>query len=200
MAALLPCPSCARHARVSEPTCPFCATPFDDAFRTDEPRPRAPTGRLTRAALFAVGAGGLVAGTLSCASAESAYGGTPGGTLLGRRVAAACRRSDGRARGGRGRRHPRSLDRRRCGRRRRWRGCAYRSVRSGELLRAVRRTGGWPLAGGCLVVVPGSFLREAPMTHARCTRRSLTGRARTTSRTPAARHSPRRTTPPGATA
>jgi hypothetical protein len=79
MAALLPCPSCARHARVSEPTCPFCATPFDDAFRTDEPRPRAPTGRLTRAALFAVGAGGLVAGTLSCASAESAYGGTPEG-------------------------------------------------------------------------------------------------------------------------
>jgi hypothetical protein len=59
MVALRPCPGCARHARVSEPACPFCGARLGEAFRTFVP-PRAPTTRLTRAALAALGAGGVV--------------------------------------------------------------------------------------------------------------------------------------------
>jgi hypothetical protein len=72
---LRPCPSCSRHARVTESTCPFCAAPFDDAFRAERPRPRAPAMRLTRAALLAIGAGGLTAGA-ACGgeTSQGAYG------------------------------------------------------------------------------------------------------------------------------
>jgi hypothetical protein len=60
---LRPCPSCARHARVSEPACPFCGGELGDAFRS-VPSPRAPAvGRLSRAVLFALGAGGLTVAT-----------------------------------------------------------------------------------------------------------------------------------------
>ena len=55
-ATLRPCPACCRHARVSEPACPFCGVLFDSAFGAG-PAPRAPTVRLARAALFALGAG-----------------------------------------------------------------------------------------------------------------------------------------------
>lgn len=51
---LRPCPSCDRHARVSEDTCPFCGAAFDWSFRS-APRPRQPSGRLTRAALVTLG-------------------------------------------------------------------------------------------------------------------------------------------------
>jgi len=51
---LRPCPSCDRHARVSEDACPFCAAAFDGSFRS-APRPRRPSGRLTRAALVTLG-------------------------------------------------------------------------------------------------------------------------------------------------
>jgi|SRR5580692_862329 hypothetical protein len=54
---LRPCPACARHARVSEAACPFCGARLDASFR-DFPRRRAPTVRLSRAALFALGTGG----------------------------------------------------------------------------------------------------------------------------------------------
>jgi hypothetical protein len=74
MIALRPCPSCARHARVSETTCPFCGTRFEKAFRTFT-SPQTPAARLSRAALFAVGAGGIVA---ACGgSAQPAYGAVP---------------------------------------------------------------------------------------------------------------------------
>jgi hypothetical protein len=46
---------------VSEPTCPFCGAPLGEAFRTFA-APRAPTARLSRAALFAVGASGAIVG------------------------------------------------------------------------------------------------------------------------------------------
>jgi hypothetical protein len=46
---------------VTEPVCPFCGRALDDAFRS-APSPQAPAaGRLTRAALFAIGATGLTA-------------------------------------------------------------------------------------------------------------------------------------------
>jgi hypothetical protein len=51
---LRPCPSCARHARVSERACPFCRATFDAAFRTAV-RPKPPSQRLARAALFSLG-------------------------------------------------------------------------------------------------------------------------------------------------
>lgn len=51
---LRPCPSCDRHARVSEDACPFCGAPFNGSFRS-APRPRPPSGRLTRAALVTLG-------------------------------------------------------------------------------------------------------------------------------------------------
>jgi hypothetical protein len=72
---LRPCPSCARHTRVSEPACPFCGHRFDDAFRTAS-SPPAPVRRLNRAALFALGAAGFVPGACS-SSASSAYGAAP---------------------------------------------------------------------------------------------------------------------------
>jgi hypothetical protein len=57
---LRPCPGCLRHVRATEPACPFCRQGLDGAFRS-VPSPRAPTRRLTRAALFALGATGLAA-------------------------------------------------------------------------------------------------------------------------------------------
>jgi hypothetical protein len=60
---LRPCPACSRHVRASEPACPFCERELDAAFRS-VPSPRAPAvARLSRAALFAIGAGGVAAGT-----------------------------------------------------------------------------------------------------------------------------------------
>ena len=82
-AALRSCPACLRHVRVSEPACPFCGGEPGDAFRS-APSPRAPAvGRLSRAALFAIGAAGLI-GAEGC-SAANLYGGTPCvGECLGR--------------------------------------------------------------------------------------------------------------------
>lgn len=53
-ARLLPCPACARHVRVSEEACPFCAAALP-ATMASRPLPRSPTTRLSRAALFALG-------------------------------------------------------------------------------------------------------------------------------------------------
>ncbi len=57
-AQLLPCPSCARHARATDAACPFCGVPLPEAFRS-APRPEPHSARLTRAALFALGSGTL---------------------------------------------------------------------------------------------------------------------------------------------
>jgi hypothetical protein len=74
---LRPCPTCGRHARVSEGGCPFCGQHFDDAFR-EVPAPQPPARRLSRAALFALGSGAVLAPacTSSPASPHSAGGGT----------------------------------------------------------------------------------------------------------------------------
>src|ERR1700679_2314267 len=65
---LVACPSCARHVRVSEAVCPFCATPVPDTTRNLEAR-RPPTERLSRSALYAFGGGGSLAVAAACGGA-----------------------------------------------------------------------------------------------------------------------------------
>jgi hypothetical protein len=73
------CTGCARHIRVSEATCPFCNVVLADSFR--EPRSRATaTGRIGRAALFALGATAVGVAANACSSddtQEVADGGPP---------------------------------------------------------------------------------------------------------------------------
>lgn len=79
---LLQCPSCERHVRASEDACPFCGTQIDDALRISS-APRAPVGRVGRAALLgfaprAAAIGAALATSLGVAgcheSAVPAYG------------------------------------------------------------------------------------------------------------------------------
>jgi hypothetical protein len=75
-ARLRPCPTCARHARVSEEACPFCGHGFADAFRQAlPPQASTPTSarRLTRAAFFALGSGTAVIAP-ACATSPSSSG------------------------------------------------------------------------------------------------------------------------------
>lgn len=72
------CPGCDRHVRVSEAACPFCGSVLSDSFRA-APVPQPPRVRLTRAALFAFGAGslGLTPGCSSTTTPEPLYGAPP---------------------------------------------------------------------------------------------------------------------------
>jgi hypothetical protein len=64
---LAACPFCWRHVRVSEPACPFCGRDLNNASCSVR-GPQVPAvGRLSRAALFALGAGGVMA-TSACGS------------------------------------------------------------------------------------------------------------------------------------
>jgi hypothetical protein len=67
--------------RVSESSCPFCGVALDDSFRS-RPAPRAPAGRLNRAALYALGAAGTFSAAIACGGAiqtgEQADGGGAG--------------------------------------------------------------------------------------------------------------------------
>jgi hypothetical protein len=67
---LAACPSCARHVRVDERRCPFCAAGLPASFG-QAPVVAAPAGRLSRAALYAVSMGAL------SLSAAQACGGSP---------------------------------------------------------------------------------------------------------------------------
>jgi hypothetical protein len=69
---LAPCPSCARHVRVSEQACPFCGAELPAALRATPP-PNMPAARLKRAAVYALGAGALAIN--GCGMAYPAYGG-----------------------------------------------------------------------------------------------------------------------------
>jgi hypothetical protein len=73
---LVPCPACARHVRVSEATCPFCATAMPEA-----PAPVPGTNqRLSRAAAYAftatvaAAAGGALVACSSSSTAVALYG------------------------------------------------------------------------------------------------------------------------------
>jgi hypothetical protein len=82
-ARLLPCPSCARHVRLSDAVCPFCAADLGALPRALPPA-RSPATRLSRAALFAFGtsaaalaACGGTAATTDPPIGLPAYGGPP---------------------------------------------------------------------------------------------------------------------------
>jgi hypothetical protein len=79
---LLACPSCARHVRSTETACPFCATALTASPAGGEPVPaaRVASKRLSRAALFALGA--TAAAAVACSSTTDSntvaiYGGPP---------------------------------------------------------------------------------------------------------------------------
>ena len=72
-ARLLPCPSCARHVRVSEKACPFCSGALS---LTAPPLTRTPIARLSRAALFALGTS--AASIAACTSGTGPVGGDAG--------------------------------------------------------------------------------------------------------------------------
>jgi hypothetical protein len=78
---LLPCPSCARHVRASEPICLFCGAPMP---RESErpPAPVPPKKRLTRATLVAFGASVVAFATVACGgeTSSSDAGATDGGS------------------------------------------------------------------------------------------------------------------------
>jgi hypothetical protein len=71
------CPSCSRHVRVDEPTCPFCSVALDACFRATA-APRQVATRLSRAALYALGASSLtVAACGSTSTVVPPYGQPP---------------------------------------------------------------------------------------------------------------------------
>jgi hypothetical protein len=65
------CPSCSRHVRVDEPSCPFCRTELPSSFR-DVTTPSSPGARLSRAALYALRMGTLSATAAACSSGQPA--------------------------------------------------------------------------------------------------------------------------------
>ena len=82
MTHLVPCPSCERHVRASETTCPFCGSTVD---LSGVPPPALPNRRLGRAALVAFGAT-IAAGvaTTSCGGDTDEPGrGGSGGSAAG---------------------------------------------------------------------------------------------------------------------
>jgi hypothetical protein len=74
---LAPCPTCARHIRVRDSLCPFCGAVLGESFRT-VPAPRALATRLTRAALYALGAGTIGLASACSSSSEPADAGVDG--------------------------------------------------------------------------------------------------------------------------
>ena len=76
---LHPCESCNRHLRASTTECPFCG-----ALRAPTPsiaRAVSPVVRLSRAALFTLGTGGVAVGgamvVVACENQQTLYGGPP---------------------------------------------------------------------------------------------------------------------------
>jgi len=70
---LLPCPSCSRHVRAFEDACPFCAAAL--VAPVSGPAPRTPAQRLSRAALFALGAS--AAAVAACSGSVTPLYGAP---------------------------------------------------------------------------------------------------------------------------
>jgi hypothetical protein len=65
------CPSCERHIRIDEASCPFCASALPQAFREPPAPPRAPD-RLKRAVLV-----GAAAAVTACSDAVTPVYGAP---------------------------------------------------------------------------------------------------------------------------
>ncbi len=73
-ARLVPCTSCARHVRATEEACPFCGVPMHVELECSS-TPVLTRAGLSRAALFALGAGAAV--NLAGCIMNAAYGGPP---------------------------------------------------------------------------------------------------------------------------
>jgi len=70
---LVPCPSCRRHVRSTEQSCPFCASSLPEDLRA-RPNAAPANKRLHRSVLFAAGA---VAGAVVIGACSSSSDGTP---------------------------------------------------------------------------------------------------------------------------
>jgi hypothetical protein len=81
MSALVPCPSCARHVRASEASCPFCASALPEGL-TAVPNT---TRRLSRFAAFTFAAAVVVTGamTVGCSGSDEGGEGQSEGQLGG---------------------------------------------------------------------------------------------------------------------
>ncbi|HXK18945.1 MAG TPA: hypothetical protein VNG33_14135 [Polyangiaceae bacterium] len=78
MTQLIPCPSCNRHVRQAETSCPFCSAELSLGHVPQHPLPRA---RLGRAATFAFGATIVGAAALTgCSSTDDGKTGSKGGS------------------------------------------------------------------------------------------------------------------------
>jgi hypothetical protein len=73
---LEPCPACHRHVSTTEIDCPFCATPLPESLRKLERTPL--RGRLSRAAILAVGATATLTSSCLFLGTSSAYGTSAG--------------------------------------------------------------------------------------------------------------------------
>ena len=67
-ARLLACPGCARHVRVSEPSCLFCGLVLPESFRNEAVVPRPP--RMTRGGRFTYRARAIAASTAALVTAS----------------------------------------------------------------------------------------------------------------------------------
>jgi len=76
---LLACPSCGRHVRSAESTCPFCESLLPANF-ANACTPQPPGLRLSRAALYALGATSLTLAS-ACSRAESSTSSTDAGVV-----------------------------------------------------------------------------------------------------------------------
>ena len=76
MSALVPCPSCARHVRATESSCPFCATVLPDALTATPSTSK----RLSRLAAFTFATAVAVTGAVSagCSGSEDGTGESEG--------------------------------------------------------------------------------------------------------------------------
>jgi len=79
---LAPCPSCSRHVKMTEASCPFCKTELAAQTAVQVPIVK---HRMTRAAAYAFGASLVVAGCSSGTVFTGADGGEEGGTEGGSR-------------------------------------------------------------------------------------------------------------------
>lgn len=74
---LAPCPSCSRHVKTTDASCPFCKTALAEQTVAQVPIVK---HRMTRAAAYAFGASLVVAGCSSGTVFTGADGGDEGGT------------------------------------------------------------------------------------------------------------------------
>jgi hypothetical protein len=86
---LLLCPSCERHVRIVDSSCPFCGLGLSEATRASLALRPAASGRLSRAAFYALSMGTLTLAA-ACSSSSTNGGGDDGGEMDGTKEACVC--------------------------------------------------------------------------------------------------------------